>query len=495
MDYFECAAPAGDGRCSDNACPCPEVEIPRGQGYLFISQELVDFRRQYPGEEEAGAAMEARLQGAGFSGGFYSISPVLVCEQGAKLRNLDLKTAAADAAHWWATGKVALRATPSAGSQASAAETRIESAQASAPATTALDQAPSGPDAKECQQPGSDLRDAIEEGRRLAQGQQWDKAISLIEKAFVSTDADLDAEIDSSLRNLLTRCFRMRANSLLHAAMSDANKPLPILKRSLKNGRIPIPQQVILPGGRRGSCCMSCGGVVEGQYPIGREVLLLCSTCSQQLETEKAGRASTLRDAFNTANECLVHANALDPADGETMAALAEIRLASDQVGIQLVPVVMRPVVYSDDAGTLWSGGNTCWRCGQALSQEKQNIASDSFTMQKVLSKRELGKRVLTKCSCGRIVAHLCRNCVPPEPSFAAALGGAAVGLLAGIGACFVVRQYHVAWFIAAVLAGFLSGLVIDFVRDMCRKYPDIKQSPIVANLVAEGWQLPENAG
>ena len=43
---------------------------------------------------------------------FYRIGPILVCEQGARLRKLDLKVAGADAAHWWRTGKVPLRPTP-----------------------------------------------------------------------------------------------------------------------------------------------------------------------------------------------------------------------------------------------------------------------------------------------------------------------------------------------------------------------------------------------
>jgi hypothetical protein len=38
--------------------------------------------------------------------------PILVCEQGAKLRGLDLKVAAEDAKRWWKTGKVSLRPTP-----------------------------------------------------------------------------------------------------------------------------------------------------------------------------------------------------------------------------------------------------------------------------------------------------------------------------------------------------------------------------------------------
>src|SRR5205085_9119964 len=50
----------------------------------------------------------------GFGASFtsYRIGPVLMCEQGARLRNLDLGVAAADAKQWWETGQVPLRATP-----------------------------------------------------------------------------------------------------------------------------------------------------------------------------------------------------------------------------------------------------------------------------------------------------------------------------------------------------------------------------------------------
>ena len=37
---------------------------------------------------------------------------ILVCEEGAKLRGLNLEVAAADAKHWWETGKIPFRATP-----------------------------------------------------------------------------------------------------------------------------------------------------------------------------------------------------------------------------------------------------------------------------------------------------------------------------------------------------------------------------------------------
>jgi hypothetical protein len=123
MDYFECDVPAGNGRCSDNACPCPEVAIPRGAGYLYIDLGLVDFRRKYPTLDGAREAMRrkqeelrasARASGSVFTG-FYRLGPILVCEQGAKLRGLDLAVASEDARVWWETGKVPLRPTPPVG--------------------------------------------------------------------------------------------------------------------------------------------------------------------------------------------------------------------------------------------------------------------------------------------------------------------------------------------------------------------------------------------
>jgi len=117
MEYFECDVPSGDGRCSDNSCPCPEVVIPSGTGYLYIEQSLVDFRRKYPTMDAADKAMQQRQEEMRASSGvtstvFYRPGPILVCEQGARLRNLDMEVAAKDAKYWWKTGKVPLRATP-----------------------------------------------------------------------------------------------------------------------------------------------------------------------------------------------------------------------------------------------------------------------------------------------------------------------------------------------------------------------------------------------
>ena len=116
MKYFECDVPPGDGVCSDNNCPCPEVKIPRGTGYLYIDQELVNFRRQYTSMRSAREAMQQRQvqmrASLGTFTGFYRLGPILVCKQGAKRRKLDLEVAAADAEYWWKTAKVPLRATP-----------------------------------------------------------------------------------------------------------------------------------------------------------------------------------------------------------------------------------------------------------------------------------------------------------------------------------------------------------------------------------------------
>lgn len=118
--YYECDVPPGDGLCSDNQCPCPDVEIPRGTGYLYISQENVELRRQYPDLQECREAMQQKVAelratvGPNVTGMFRS-GPILVCEQGARLRGLNLEVASADARHWWKTGFVPLRVTPQAG--------------------------------------------------------------------------------------------------------------------------------------------------------------------------------------------------------------------------------------------------------------------------------------------------------------------------------------------------------------------------------------------
>lgn len=121
MEYMEVPRPAGDGLCSDDACPCGAigVTIPRGEGYVYISQEVVDFRIDCPTvamAQQKIQSMQSRL-GSIIIGGSGVFAPILVCEQGAKLRNLDLEVAAADAKYWWETGHVPLRATPTAKTQ------------------------------------------------------------------------------------------------------------------------------------------------------------------------------------------------------------------------------------------------------------------------------------------------------------------------------------------------------------------------------------------
>ena len=121
MKYFEVPRPSGDRVCSDPACPCSEVKIPCGTGYLYISQEVVDFRQDCLDA----SSHESKLQRIEQAAGKETVViwdrtpgiPILMCEQGARLRNLDLKRAAMDAKYWWETGRAPLRVTPLAGSK------------------------------------------------------------------------------------------------------------------------------------------------------------------------------------------------------------------------------------------------------------------------------------------------------------------------------------------------------------------------------------------
>ena len=121
LEYFDTLMNDGDGLCSDNDCPCSETVIPRGTGYLYVSPEIVEFRRQFPRREDATREMQRRVAekhaalGIPLGQGGTTLirtGPVLVCEQGARLRNLNMEIAAADAIHCWNTGLAPLRPTP-----------------------------------------------------------------------------------------------------------------------------------------------------------------------------------------------------------------------------------------------------------------------------------------------------------------------------------------------------------------------------------------------
>ena len=122
MKYFEVpeSNPGSGGLCSDNDCPCgnPGARIPRGSGYMYVSKEVVDFRRDALTVQEAEqkVALMRQRMGTFILFGQNVITSTLMCEQGAKKRGLDLDVAAADAKYWWKTGLVPLRATPLAGS-------------------------------------------------------------------------------------------------------------------------------------------------------------------------------------------------------------------------------------------------------------------------------------------------------------------------------------------------------------------------------------------
>jgi hypothetical protein len=129
--YFE-TPPAIEtvGFCSDNACPCSNTRIPRGTGYIYVSQAVVDYRRDalsWEAVESKGERLARRLPGR-LMVDSSRVGPILVCEQGAKLRNLDLEIAAADAKIWWETHLAPLRVTPLAGSKGAETERASRSA-------------------------------------------------------------------------------------------------------------------------------------------------------------------------------------------------------------------------------------------------------------------------------------------------------------------------------------------------------------------------------
>ena len=123
LDSFEVRLPSGDGRCSDNDCPCPSpgTPIPHGGGFLYIDPATVEFRRQARTNDALktkGADIQQDFQRRGINivhdPAVYKA--ILVCEQGARKRGLNLEVAAEDARLAWTEGRALLRATAKIGS-------------------------------------------------------------------------------------------------------------------------------------------------------------------------------------------------------------------------------------------------------------------------------------------------------------------------------------------------------------------------------------------
>jgi hypothetical protein len=114
VEYMECEVPRQEGYCLDNDCPCPPARLNRGEGYLYISQDLIAFRKDCLSRSELQRKLAPRIEG----GEYISVTayePTLMCEQAAHSRNLDMPAAAEDARRWWNEGVAPLRPTPKAG--------------------------------------------------------------------------------------------------------------------------------------------------------------------------------------------------------------------------------------------------------------------------------------------------------------------------------------------------------------------------------------------
>ncbi len=117
-NVFELPRPDGNGACDVHSAE----SIPRGSGYLHVSKEVVEFRKDARTMREARrkekrqiASMKQMVDswgGGGFTVDSALFTPYLMCEAAARERRLDLDVAAADAKYWWETGFVPLKATP-----------------------------------------------------------------------------------------------------------------------------------------------------------------------------------------------------------------------------------------------------------------------------------------------------------------------------------------------------------------------------------------------
>ena len=168
MEYFSFASPSGTTACADAECSCPKEPLAAGSGYLYVSNQVVRQRRQEPAASSA--------------------VPILLCREAARRRDLDLQVAAEDAAHWWETGAVALRASPRRELKFQEfAGTSIEEAERAAREAIGDELL------------GTDVVNDVREASATAQGRSPDEAVATVmtripEKAFDVRPAEIIQE-------------------------------------------------------------------------------------------------------------------------------------------------------------------------------------------------------------------------------------------------------------------------------------------------------------
>ncbi len=115
--YINSPVPLINIACTDPLCPCKDALIPVGEGYLYISETMVEFRNHY----QTDAAFFQGLEELNTSNpdlanklkiDSNSLDARLMCEISARNWDLDLNLAALDAKYWWENGEIPLRSTP-----------------------------------------------------------------------------------------------------------------------------------------------------------------------------------------------------------------------------------------------------------------------------------------------------------------------------------------------------------------------------------------------
>lgn len=120
MKYFEVEPARPGARCQREGCECGAAVVDVAESYLFVSHDCVQFRLDCPTLKQAQSKVrrmvnEAKLNAAGKYLVIFDDSipaPLLYCGLAAESHGINLKIAAADAAHWRATGQAPYRPTP-----------------------------------------------------------------------------------------------------------------------------------------------------------------------------------------------------------------------------------------------------------------------------------------------------------------------------------------------------------------------------------------------
>lgn len=338
----------------------------------------------------------------------------------------------------------------------------------------------------------------------------------MLERVLEGGDPPANERQASLVSKCLAFCLSLRAVDAINAALRAFDQNLPIIEaigRRAQSGKLDPYTTVRARGGIAQVYgarlrCMACGSIIYQTYArftFKNIPIIVCPSCSAQLNRQQAERTRGLRLAANAAHRNLEEAAGLDPANKAVDKNRQDLRQLCSKASIALAPIPYETVKLPCEAGCLnpSSPPNRCWFCGAMLAAPPPVPQSLACRLEMHCQPRTSRKRwknyVIYKH--GYVEAPRCAACQAAHQRerksksvLIGCLMGVFVGMVTGAVLASSYPQSH-AGLLVFLLGPAVGSIVGYLIRKMRRpkghrSESSFAKSAEVRSLLAQGWRI-----